>query len=174
MEATYDGKWIDGNWIPDYEPPWRVLWTGRLGKPRRGASLRCRRSNENVENIRPGCSRYPRQRQGANRGRGEGNGTGCRVIVPAPVPRAWNCPPQNQQGPCTVVCGHSQCQRLILKAETCCVLCNQPIGYAASYVELYDGQLFHVDCPPPPVPAPQLNLFQRVMRRIRPRNSEHE
>ena len=96
------------------------------------------------------------------------------MIIPAPVPRAWNNPPQKQEGPCTIVCGHGHCQRLIQRAESCCVLCNQRIGYNASYVELYDGQLFHVVCPPRLRPPPHMTWFDKLMRRaakfVRPPN----
>jgi hypothetical protein len=82
--------------------------------------------------------------------------------IAAPVSRSWGTPPCTPEGPCSVPCGHGYCHALIQQAAECCLFCNQAAGYECSFIELYDGAIVHVVCPPPPPIPPRRSLWRRV------------
>lgn len=61
--------------------------------------------------------------------------------------------PGRGYGPCAVHCTHRDCAWQRLAAESCCVLCGEPIGFGRFFYE-YLGDVAHRDClegrlPPP-------------------------
>ncbi len=87
------------------------------------------------------------------------------MILHAPVSRAWGALPVNDEGPCSVPCGHGSCAAQIQFAAECCLFCNQPVGYENDFIELYDGRVVHVHCPVRPVVlAKPPSLWRRFTR----------
>ena len=64
-------------------------------------------------------------------------------------------------------CGHGACAAWIQYAASCCILCNQPIGYETDFFEFHDGQLIHVHCPRVEEPSPPPSFWQRILRRLK-------
>lgn len=89
------------------------------------------------------------------------------MILRPPVARARYVLPRDPEGPCSFPCGHSYCAAMFQYAATCCLLCNQPLGFDTEFLELYDGQMVHKHCPVPIEDTPAPSLWRRLMDKFR-------